>query len=215
MKGWLRFSSLMILALGLFFSCSRPSFTLMGIHTSVTLVSLVDSEGNLTASYESLGVFIESEGDATLQMEVTSPDFLNTWLFQAMKKSADKQDYYGKSGLSLGSGMPLPRGQWSVRILRDDGRTITESFFLEKGSQTQAFEHHLDAQKGLLVLDSQLMECSLQLLDEKKNVLHRSTTTEQMIDLTSLYPKWDKVRFVGLSWYDEAARMSQMLWYAL
>lgn len=215
MRARLYVSSLVIVVLLLCFSCTRVSFTLMGLHTAVSLVSLADSEGKITSSYESLGLFIESEEDATLQMEVVSPDGLNTWLFPAGKKSVGNQDYYGKSGLTLGARAPLPRGQWSVRILRDDGRTITESFILEKGSEPLSCEHHLDAQKGTLVLDSQAKECSLQLLDEKKNVLHRSTTTEQTLDLTDLYPNWDKVRFVGISWYDEAARMSQMVWYTL
>ena len=215
MKARLRVSSIVILALLLCFSCARPSFSLRGVHTSVSLVSHFDSEGTLTSSYESLGVFIESEEDATLQMEVTSPDALNTWLFPAMKKSVDKQAYYGKSALSLGQRMPLPRGEWSLRVLRDDGRTISENFTLEKGSEIASFQHHLDAVEAKLVLDEQVRECAVQLLDEKKKLLYSTLTTEQTLELASLYPNWENVRFVGLTWYDEAARLNQIVWYTL
>jgi hypothetical protein len=215
MKARVQVSSIVILGLLLCFSCARPSFTLMGIHTSVSLVSHVDREGTLTSSYESLSVFIESEEDANLQMEVTSPDELNTWLFPATKESVDKQGYYGKAGLSLGQRVPLPRGEWSLRVLRDDGRTITEHFTLEKGSVITPFQHHLDAVEGKLVLDEQVKECAIQLLDETEKTLYSTLTTEQTIDLTNLYPKWDSVRFLGLAWYDEAAKQSQIVWYSL
>ncbi|MBI9094667.1 MAG: hypothetical protein JEY71_07280 [Sphaerochaeta sp.] len=215
MKVRLRFSFLIILALLLCFSCTRPPFTLMGIHTGVSRVSHFDSEGKLTTSYESLSVFIESEEDAELQMEVTSPDGLTTWLFPAPKKSIDKQGYYGKAGLSLGQWMSLPSGEWSLRVLRSDGRTITEHFALEKGAEATSFQHHLDAGKGTLVLDGEVGECAIQLLDETKKTLYATLTTEQTIDLTKLYPQWDRVRFLGLAWYDEAAKKSQIAWYAL
>jgi len=215
MKARLRFPTIVILALLLCFSCTRPSFSLIGLHTALSLVSHFDSEGKLTSSYESLSVFIETEEDANLQMEVTSPDERNTWLFPAMKKSVEKKDYYGKTALSLGQKMPLPKGEWSLRILRDDGRSIEENFTLEKGKEPQSFQHHLDAEKGTLVLDEQVKECSLQLLDENKKVLYSTLTTEQTLQLTSLYPTWDEVRFVGITWYDEAARLNQIVWYTL
>lgn len=215
MKARLQISSLMILALLLSISCARPSFSLMGIHTSVSSIHHYDGEGNLTSAYESLGVFIESEEDASLQMEVTSPDGLDTWLFPAVKQTVDKQLYYGKSGLSLGTRVPLPRGEWSLRILRSDGRTITEHFTLEKGFEVTPFEHHFDAEKGVLFLDEQVREYALQLLDEKKRILFATTTTEQSLDLKSFYPKWDTVRFLALSWYDEAAKQSLVAWYDL
>jgi len=215
MKARLRFSCIVILALLLCLSCTRPPFSLMGIHTGVSLVSHFDREGTLTSSYESLSVFIESEEDAILQMEVTSPDERNTWLFPAMKKSVGKQGYYGKSALSLGQRLLMPRGEWSLRVLRDDGRTISEHFTLEQGMEPKSFLHHLDAEKATLVLDGQVKEFSLQLLDENKKLLYSTLTTEQTLDFTSLYPKWDKVRFVGLTWYDEEARMNQIVWYTL
>lgn len=187
----------------------------MGIHTGVSLVSHVDRDGSLVSSYESLGVFIESEEDADLQMEVTSPDGLNSWIFPVQKKRVDNQDFYGKSGLSLGPRVPLPRGEWSLRILQSDGRTLTENFTLEKASEQTSYQHHLDADTGFLVLDELVGECALLLLDETKKVLLRSTTTEQTIDLTSLYPQWDEVRLLGLSWYEETAKLSHEVWYTL
>jgi|GEM_PF-4743350 len=215
MKTKLRFSFVVILALVLCFSCTRPSFTLMGLHTGLSLVHQGNSEGTLISNYESLSVFIESEEDATLQMEITSPDGLNTWLFPAARKSVGKQGYYGNTGLSLGPSMPLPSGEWTLRVLSSDGRTITENFTLERGSDPQPFVHHLDAEKGILVLDEQVKECSLQLLDREKKILYSTLTTEQALDLARFYPTWDQVRFVGLTWYDEAARMSQIVWYTL
>lgn len=215
MKARLQVSCCVTLALLLFLSCTRPPFSLRGIHTEVSLVQHVDSEGSLTLSYESLSVFVQSEEDANLQMEVTSPDGLDTWLFTAIKKSVDKQQYYGKPALSLGERMPIPRGEWSLRILKDDGRTIAEHFIVEKGSEPQSLQHQLDAKKGLLVLDEKVNECALHFLDEKKTVLYSTVTTDHTIDLAKLYPKWDKVRFLTLSWYDEAAKMSQVVWYDL
>ncbi len=215
MKTRLHVSSLVLVALLFCVSCARPPFSLMDLHTGVSLVSHFDREGNRTSSYESLSVFVESEEGANLQMEVISPDALNTWLFPAEKKRVDNQDYYGKAALSLGQRMALPRGEWSLRVMRNDGRTITENFILEKGSAPQAYEHHLDAEKGELVLDARVKECSIQLLDEKRNVLHRSTTTEQTLDLSLLYPNWDKVRFIVLGWYDDPAKQSQITWYTL
>lgn len=211
MKARLHVLSICILALLLCLSCTRPSFTLMDIHTGVARVSHYDREGTLTSSYESLSVFVESEEDANLQMEVTSPDGLTTWLFPAGKN----QEYYGKSSLSLGERMPIPGGEWSLRVMRDDGRTIAESFVVERGSEAASYQYHLDADTLSLVLDEKIRECAIQLLDKNKNVLYRSTTTEQRLELTSLYPKWDRVRFVGLSWYDEGAMQSQIVWYAL
>lgn len=215
MKARLRVSSIVILALLFCLSCTRPSFSVMGVHTGVSLVHHFDKDGVQTQSYESLSVFIESEEDANLQMEVTSPDARTSWLFSAVRKSVDNQGYYGKAGLTLGQTMPLARGEWSVRVLRDDGRTITESFTLEKGSDPQSFLHQLDAEKGTLVLDEQLRECSLQLLDEKQKILYSTLTSEQTLDLASLYPTWDRVRFVGITWYDESAKMNQIAWYTL
>ncbi len=215
MKARLRVSFIVILSLVLTLSCARPPFNLLGIHTGVNLVTHVDREGYVSSSYESLSVFVESEDDANLQMEVISPDTLNTWIFPALKQSVDKQGYYGKAGLTLGSHAPLPRGEWSVRVLKSDGRTITEHFTLEKGSATASYENHLDAEKKELILDVKIGECALQLLDETNKVLYRSTTTEQAIDLSTLYPKWDRVRSVGLSWYDEASRQSHIVWYDL
>ncbi|HAF86910.1 MAG TPA: hypothetical protein DCG32_11245 [Sphaerochaeta sp.] len=215
MKARLQFSSMVILALLLCFSCTRPSFTLMGIHTGVSRVSYLDSEGALTSSYESLSVFIESEEGANLQMEVTSPDGLTTWLFPASTRSVDKQGFYGKAGLSLGQWMSLPRGEWSLRALRSDGRTITEHFTLEEGAEATSFQHHLNAEEGTLVLDGQVRECAIQLLDEKKKTLYSTLTTDQTLELSKLYPQWDRVRFIGLAWYDEAARQSQIVWYTL
>lgn len=215
MKGRLRVLSVGILALLLSVSCARPSFSLTGIQSTLSSVHLLDREGALITSYESLSLFVETEEDATLQMEIISPDGLNSWVFPAEKQIWEKQDYYGKSGLSLGQRMPLPRGQWSLRLLNSDGRTLTEQFSVEKGSAFSSFQHQVDAEEGTLLLDESMGECAIQLLDEKKRVLHRSTTTEQSIDLTSLYPKWDSVRFVGLTWYDEGARANQIVWYAL
>ncbi len=215
MNARLRFSFVLLLALLLCFSCARPSFTLMGIHTGVSRISHVDSGGALTSSYESLSVFVESEEDANLQMEVTSPDELNTWVFPASKKRVDKQGYYGKAGLSLGQRIPLPRGEWSLRVLRDDGRTITEHFTLEKGMEATSFQHHLDAAEGKLVLDERVKECAIQLLDKTKKTLYSTLTTEQTLELTKLYPQWDRVRYLGLAWYDEAAKQSQIIWYTL
>lgn len=215
MKARLQVSIGVIVVLLLFFSCARPAFSLMGIHTGVSLVHQYDSEGTLLYSYEALSVFIESEEDANLQMEVSSPDGLNTWLFPAVKKSVGGLTYYGKAALSLGQRVSLPRGEWSLRVLRDDGRTISENFTLEKGSDPPPFLHHLDAGKGELILDDQVRECAIQLLDEKKKSLYSTLTKEQTLNLASLYAKWDKVRFVVLSWYDEPSKQSQIAWYEL
>lgn len=215
MRTRLQLSSIVIVALLLCLSCTRPSFTLMGIHTGVSRVSHYDREGELTSSYESLSVFVESEEDANLQMEVSSPDGQSSWLFPAKTERIDKIDYYGKASLSLGEQMPLPRGEWSLRVMRDDGRTITESFVLEAGTEAALAQHLLDSDTGTLILPEQVRECAIQLLDVNRRVLHRSTTTEQTIALTSLYTNWDKVRSVGLSWYDEGAKQSQIVWYSL
>lgn len=215
MKARLHSLFISILVLLLFFSCSRTPFSVLGLHSSLSSVHLFDREGSLSSSYESLALFVELEQDAALQLEVISPDGLNSWIFAAEKQEMESGEYYGKGGLTLGQSVPLPPGTWSVRILNSDGRTLTESFTLEKGPKAPPFHHQLDAEKGLLVLDEGITEYSIQLLDEKKKVLHRSTTTEQTLDLTSLYPSWQKVHFVGLAWYDEAAKASQIVWYAL
>lgn len=215
MKARLQVCFGVILALLLCFSCTRPSFSVMDMQTEVSLVHYFDTEGSLTSSYESLSVFIESEDDANLQMEISSPDGLNTWLFQATKKIVTKQSYYGKAGLSIGERIPLPRGEWLLRVLSSDGRTIAEHFTLERGSEASSFQHHLDAETAVIVLDEQAKEYDLRLLDEKRSILFSTLTTEHTIDLTKLYPKWDKVRFVVLTWYDETAKQSQVAWYAL
>lgn len=215
MKVRLQVSGVVIVAFLLFFSCARPSFTLMGTHAAVSRVSHYDTEGSLISRYESLSIFIESEEDAILQMEVTSPDRLNTWLFPAKKKIVADQGYYGKAGLSLGQRLPLPRGEWELRILKDDGRTITEPFMLEKGSEAQTYQHLLDGVEGNLVLDESVKECSIQILDENRAPLYSTLTTEQTISLGSLYPKWEKARFVVLSWYDEPSKLSHIAWYEL
>ncbi len=215
MKTRLHVSSLVLVALLSCVSCARPPFSLIDLHAGVSRVSHFDSEGNRTSSYESLSVFIESEEGANLQMEVLSPDALSTWLFPAEKKRVDNQDYYGKADLSLGQRMALPRGEWSLRVMRDDGRTITEQFTLESGDEPQDVHHHLEAEKGELTLDTRVRECSILLLDEKRDVLHRSTATGQTLDLTLLYPNWEKVRFVVLGWYDDPSKQSQIAWYTL
>ncbi|MDY0290298.1 MAG: hypothetical protein RBR15_15835 [Sphaerochaeta sp.] len=204
-----------VAALLLFFSCSRPPFTLSGVHVSVSTVSTLDRDGTLVESHESLGIFFEGEAKGDLQMEVISPDGLTSWIFPAEKRIVEKVSYYGRSNLTLGGRMPLPRGVWSMRVLNSDGRTLTEQFSVEKGLEAAPYQNSLDAEAGLLVLDESLGACELQLLGEKKEVLHRSTTTEQSITLTSLYQKWEKVRHVGLAWYDEGARAGRIVWYAL
>lgn len=215
MKGKLHVLLLGILALVLTFSCARPPFSLTGVHSSLSSVHLHDREGSLISSYESLGVFVETEEGSSLQMEVTSPDGLIFWVFPAEKKSWDGQDFYGRASLSLGQQMPLPRGQWSLRLLASDGRTLSESFVVEEGSPFTPYQHQMDADRGVLLLDEGGAEYAIQLLDEKKSALFRSTSTEQRVDLTSLYQRWDKVRFVGVSWYDEGAKASQIVWYTL
>ena len=215
MKTKLRVSFVIIVALLICVSCTRPSFTLQGVHTGVSLTHTFTSEGILPSRYESLSVFIESEKDANLQLEVVSPDGLNIWLFPVTKKTVEKQEYYGKANLSIGSWMPLPRGEWTLRILRDDGRTITEQFTVETGSEVQSFHHQLDGVQGKLVLDEQVKQCSIQLLNEEKKSLYSIITTEQTLELASLYPKWEQVRFVVISWYDDSAMLSQIAWYAL
>lgn len=215
MKVRLRLYAISIVVLLFFLSCSRPPFLLSELHVSVSSVSTLDRDGSLVECHESLGLFFESDTKEALQMEVISPDGLNSWIFPASQSSVGKESYYGRSNLTLGERMPLPRGVWSVRILNSDGRTLTEEFTVEKGLEAVQYQNSLDAETGLLVLDEGLGECDLQLLDEKKEVLHRSTTTEQSIELTSLYQRWEKVRYVGLAWYDEEARASQIVWYAL
>lgn len=204
-----------LLVLSLFFSCSRPPFSVLGIHPQVSSVQHYDRHGSLLSSYESLSIFIESEEDARLQMEVTSPDGLNSWIFPAEKRSLENGSFYGRSSLSLGGRISIPPGEWSVRLLNSDGRTISEHFTVERGAEAVSYQTLFDGEKGTLVLDERIVECALELLDEKKRVLHRSTTTGQMIDLTSLYAHWDRVAFVGLSWYDEGSSVSQILWYEL
>lgn len=215
MKARLQVSFGVIVALLLCFSCTRPPFSVMALHPEVSLVHHFDRDGSLTSSFESLSVFIVSEDDANLQMEISSPDGLNTWLFQATKKSIAKQSYYGKAGLCLGSRVPLPRGEWLLRVLSSDGRTITEQFILEKGSEASSFHHHLDAEAAVIVLDEQAKEYDIRLLDEKRSTLFSTLTLEHTIDLAKLYPKWDKVSFVVLTWYDETAKQSQVAWYTL
>ncbi len=204
-----------LLVLSCFFSCSRPPFSVLDIHPALNSVRHYDRDGSLTASYESLSLFIESEENAFLQMEITSPDGLNSWIFPAEKRSLDKESYYGRGSLSLGQRVPIPQGQWLVRILNSDGRTISEHFTITRGSEAPSYQNLFDAVEGTLLLDERIAECALQLLDEKRGVLHRSTTTEQMIDLTSLYAKWDRVSLVGLAWYDESSKANLLVWYEL
>lgn len=215
MKARLRVTAVVLLALLLASSCTRPPFSLMETHSSLASVYHLDREGSLTDKYESLGVFIVSEGDASLQMEVTSPDGMSTWLFPAEKRNVADQDYYGKSGLTLGRLMSLPRGEWSLRVLNSDGRTLTDQFTVQQGPAPSSFHHHLDAEEGTLVLDEGFNEYGLQLLDAKGRELYRSTTTEHRIELTSLYSKWDEVRFVGIAWYDDPSLQSMIVWYDL
>ncbi|MDT4761746.1 hypothetical protein [Sphaerochaeta sp. PS] len=203
-------------AFSLLFSCSRSPFTLIEVHSEVSTVRLYDRAQQLITQYESLGVFLQTEEEQpSLQLEVTSPDGLNTWLFKAEKKVVDGIPYYGSANLSLGPLVPIAEGQWSLRVLKDDGRTLSDSFMVEKGTASPRPLPEVDRESWTLAVGDGIGEYGLQLLDEKGRLLFSKTTGDRQVNLQQLYKKWENVHTLGLAWYDERAKESQIVWYLL
>lgn len=189
-------------------SCSRAPFSLIALHTELSLTRHYDREGRVSVEYESLALFLESEVGNTLHMEVLAPDTLTSWSFPATPQMVKEHQYYGRGGLTLGSGTSLPRGEWEVKILHSDGRTITEHFTLEQTAQPLYSSDNYTIVDDTLILGEGITDYSLEFLDAYENVLYTSFGTEQEVELSSLYPIWQQAHYLLLCWYDEPAQMS-------
>lgn len=84
---------------------------------------LVDVPSNVQTSTLNISFTLASESK-TVQVQVKTPDKQQQWIVAA---EADDEGNYHLPPLSLGAGIDLPAGSYSMDVLHKDGQTLAET----------------------------------------------------------------------------------------
>jgi len=112
-------------------SCSREDFSLREEQSTIVVSVDVDSSGAFSPARYSLSLYVDvgfTIEPEELQFSVTTPDGLDNWEFFPALIEFDGVRWLGHSNISLGAEVPVPKGDWSLRLFLKDGRTIEHSF---------------------------------------------------------------------------------------
>lgn len=84
---------------------------------------LIDVPSNVQTSTLNISFTLASESK-TVQVQVKTPDKQQQWIVAA---EADEEGNYHLPPLSLGAGIDLPAGSYTMDVLHKDGQTLAES----------------------------------------------------------------------------------------
>lgn len=98
-------------------SCQRNEFTIR----SIEIQPYVLRDGHM-----GLSVFAMTEDD--ISIEVTDPSGDLTWRPQTTQTVFNGSPYRGSADMIMPLGVPLPKGQWLLKLIRKDGRVIEQTF---------------------------------------------------------------------------------------
>lgn len=98
-------------------SCARNEFTI----SSMEIQPYVLRDGHM-----GLSVFAMTEDD--ISIEVTDPSGDLTWRPQTTQTVFNGSPYRGSADMIMPLGVPLPKGQWLLKLIRKDGRVIEQTF---------------------------------------------------------------------------------------
>ncbi len=201
-------------------SCSRTPFSLISEIHSVSTVTHYDKSGTVLDSYENLSIYVETEdvgSEERLQMQVVSPDGLDTWNFEAQKKEIDNIVYFGYPSLAKEMGTHIQDGLWHLWMIREDGRALEKEFTVNRGKDIVAPSRRTvvyDKKTGIVHISDNL-SYAINLLSEEKNSLFEGEIVGPEIDLKVLTKKWAKVSSMILGYYDDTVNRSIVDWYEL
>lgn len=81
------------------------------------------SEDNTEMVYISFS--LSEHLDREIQVQIDAPDERSRWM---VTLNADSAGNYTFDPLSMGEGIPLPKGEYRLVVMSDDGRRVEESF---------------------------------------------------------------------------------------
>lgn len=212
-KRWVGMLSLCLWAL-LGISCSRSTFSLISVQQGVSNVTLLNEQGKVLESFESLSLYVETEDPkaSDLQIEVISPDGASQWTFMAEKREVDTTTYYGSSNLVMGSSLPMMQGAWKVQVLNADGRTLSDTFTIETYPERRTpLDLTFDPLTKTIQMGKGIAEYKIQLLDEKRKVLYESLQSSSEIVIGNLFASMTKVKFIVLAYFDDHTNMTELI----
>lgn len=112
-------------------SCSREDFSLREEQSTVVISVDADSSGVFSSPRHALSLYVDvgfGIEPEELQFSVATPDGLDIWEFFPVSVEFDGVRWLGHPNISLGEEIPIPKGDWSLRLFQKDGRTIERSF---------------------------------------------------------------------------------------
>lgn len=112
-------------------SCSREEFSLLEEQSGVVVSVDFDDSGIPSRADHALSLFVDVGSDfapADLQFSVVSPDGVYQWEFFPLEVIFDDVRWLGYPNLALGPGIPIPEGEWILRLFLKDGRTMDHQF---------------------------------------------------------------------------------------
>ncbi len=112
-------------------SCSREDFSLLEEQSGIVVSVDIDDSGIPSQAGHALSLFVDVGSDfapADLQFSVVSPDGVYQWEFFPSEVIFDDVRWLGYPNLALGSGVPIPEGEWILRLFLKDGRTLEHQF---------------------------------------------------------------------------------------
>ncbi|MGH0053229.1 MAG: hypothetical protein ACQ5SW_07575 [Sphaerochaetaceae bacterium] len=150
-------------------------------HETTQVVDLVTLEAreHLMLSFDLLG------GEGMIQVRVVSPNGVSSWIesVQATVSPAGVS-HYRVGPLSMGTGIPLPSGDWEVTIINDDGIARTEQIAVTRSGMTNLPEilPHYESEHNSII--SLPLPCMLHRYDETGGYISTITLKDSTYTLS-------------------------------
>lgn len=140
----------LLLILLLLSACSREELRLFNVSSKVhRLVELPSHEETMTLNFS----FSLSSETKPVQVQVSSPNGERRWIVSV---EGDAQGVYQLPPLSLGKGIGLEQGSYSMDVLYKDGRTLTETITVSVPKTVGSNAVSYDEETRLLTVRSPL-----------------------------------------------------------
>ncbi len=118
----------------LLFSCSKDQYSVINLETNVKNVvqlPFVEANEELQLSFSLLGE------NGTIQVKIAAPNAVSAWYTTVQAENKNNDGSYTVGPLAMGNQILLPRGQWELTVINQDGLSLSEEFTLSESSESK------------------------------------------------------------------------------